>query len=82
MSNALHALLDELFTTDTLGNIRRAQGFLRTSVKEINETGRDAAVSRIQAAIDQMRRFNKIRVSYFTVQLAHLRKIEALLKTK
>lgn len=77
VSSALHSLMDELFTLDTLGNIRRSQGFIRAAVKEINETGREPAVLRVQAAIDQMRRFNKIRVSYFTAQLAHLRKTEA-----
>ena len=81
VSAALHGLMDELFTLDTLGNIRRAQGFIRAAVKEINETGREPAVLRIQAAIDQMRRFNKVRVFYFTAQLAHLRKTEAHAKT-
>lgn len=81
VSNSLHALLDELFTADTLGNLRRAQGLIRAAVKEINETGREPAVARIGAAIDQMRRFDKIRVSYFTAQLAHLRKTEAHAKT-
>lgn len=77
VSPSLHVLLDELFTADTMGNLRRAQGFIRAAVREINETGREPAVARIGAAIDQMRRFNKIRVSYFTAQLTHLRKTEA-----
>ena len=81
VSPALRALLDELFTADTLGNLRRAQGFIRAAIKEINETGRDVAVARIAAAIDQMRRFDQIRVSYFTAQLAHLRKTESIAKT-
>lgn len=80
VSLSLHALIDELFTVDTIGNIRRAQGFIRAAVKEINETGRESGVLRVSSAIDQMKRFNKIRVSYFTAQLQHLRKTEALAK--
>ncbi len=71
---ALNALILELFEKDTLGNIRRAQGLIRVSTIEINETGRDQAMPRIEEAIAQMRRFNRVRVPYFQEQLKHLRK--------
>jgi hypothetical protein len=81
ISIPLHGLIDELFAADTLGNIRRAQGFIRAAVREINETGREPAVARIEAAIAQMRRFSKIRVSYFMASLANFRKTEAQQKS-
>lgn len=81
VSVPLQGLIDELFNADTLGNLRRAQGFIRAAVKEINETGREPALARIEAAIAQMRRFSKVRVSYFTAQLAHIRKAEAYEKS-
>jgi transposase len=61
----LHALVVDLLNEDVYGNIRRVQGLLRACVKEINDTSRESAIVRIEAAIAQMRRFNKIRVAYF-----------------
>jgi len=62
---ALNELVVSLFNEDVYGNIRRVQGLLRVCIKEINDTSREAAIPRIEQAIAQMRRFNKIRVAYF-----------------
>lgn len=70
----LHSLVVALFNNDTLGNIRRVQGLLRTAVKEINQTSRELASPRIERAVKTMKRFNKIRVAYFQELLAHERK--------
>jgi Integrase core domain len=70
----LHELTVELFSEDVYGSIRRVQGLIRVSVKEINDTSRDVAAPRIEGAIAQMRRFNKIRVPYFQELLAAARK--------
>lgn len=70
----LHSLVVEMFNDDALGNIRRVQGLLRNTVKEINQTDCEAATPRIEAAIKTMRRFGKIRVGYFQELLAHERK--------
>lgn len=69
LASSLHSLLDELFTEDALGNIRRAQGLVRAARSEIMRFGRSEAEPRIARAIKQMRRFNRVRVSYFTEQL-------------
>jgi transposase len=74
----LHAVVDELFEKDTLGNIRRVQGLIRTTVLEINQTSHAVALPRVKAAIAQMRRFQKFRVGYFQECLRHLRKQAAL----
>jgi hypothetical protein len=70
----LHELTVELFNEDVYGSIRRVQGLIRVSVKEINDVGREVAAPRIERAIDQMKRFNKIRVPYFQELLAAARK--------
>ena len=70
----LHALVDELFNQDTIGNIRRVQGFIRTCVNEINDTSPALAHPRIKTAVEAMRRFNKFRVAYFQEVLKNLRK--------
>lgn len=66
----LHQLIGELFTADVYGNLRRAQGLIRSAAKEIHRDGRDAALPRIVAAIAQMRAVSKVRVPYFTDLLA------------
>lgn len=71
---AMNQLVSDLFDEDVYGNIRRVQGLLRVCVKEINETGRDAAIPRIKAAIAQMIRFNKVRVAYFQDLLKQARR--------
>ncbi len=61
----LHALVDELFQTDTLGNLRRVQGLVRKSYSIIQTHGREAASPWIAGAVTQMRRFNRVRVKAF-----------------
>lgn len=69
----LHQLFVELFNTDVYGNLRRAQGFVRSCTKEINTAGHELASRRIAAAIAAMRRFEKFRVPYFQALLAQAR---------
>jgi hypothetical protein len=71
---ALNQLFVDLFNEDVYGNIRRAQGLLRTCVREINETSRETALPRVEAAIQQMRRFGRIRVAYLQDLLKQARK--------
>lgn len=61
----LHAVVVDLFNEDVYGNIRRVQGLVRVTVKEINATSQAEAAPRIEAAVAQMRRFNQFRVKYF-----------------
>jgi transposase len=61
----LHSLVQELFDADALGHLRRAQGLIRVCIKEINDCGREKAEPSIKASLEQMKRFNKIRVGYF-----------------
>lgn len=70
----LHRLFVELFNADVYGNLRRAQGFVRSCTKEINSAGHDLASQRIAAAIATMRRYDKFRVPYFQALLAQARK--------
>jgi hypothetical protein len=70
----LNRLFVELFNADVYGNLRRAQGFIRSCTKEINTTGHDIANHHIAAAIATMRRYDKYRVPYFQALLAQARK--------
>lgn len=70
----LNRLFVELFNADVFGNIRRAQGLVRTCTKEINALGHELASERISTAITTMRRYHKIRVPYFQALLAQARK--------
>lgn len=70
----LHELTVELFNEDVYGSIRRVQGLIRLAVKEINDSGHDVAAARIEKAVAQMRRFNKVRVPYFQELLKAARK--------
>jgi hypothetical protein len=70
----LHRLFVELFNADLFGNLRRAQGFVRSSTKEINTAGHAVASERIANAIATMRHFNRFRVPYFQALLAQARK--------
>ena len=70
----LHRLFVELFNADVYGNLRRAQGFVRSCTKEINTAGHELASQRIAAAIATMRRYDKFRVPYFQALLAQARK--------
>ena len=70
----LNRLFVELFNADVYGNIRRCQGFISRCSKEINECGRELASERIVAAIEAMRRHNRIRVPYFKALLDQMRR--------
>lgn len=71
--SSLNALVVELFNADVYANIRRVQGLIRTCTKEINEIGRDQAIPAIEKSIEQMKRFNKIKVAYFQQLLKQAR---------
>ena len=64
----------ELFNADVYGNIRRCQGFVSRCTKEINRSGHELASVRIAAAIESMRRYNRIRVPYFKALLDQMHK--------
>lgn len=70
----LNNLFVEMFNADVYGNIRRAQGLIRSCTKEIHAAGHEVASARIVTAIATMRRYNKIRVPYFQALLAQARK--------
>jgi transposase len=70
----LNQLFIELFNADVYGNLRRAQGLVRSATKEINTSGHERASQHIAAAIVSMRRYDKIRVPYFQALLAQARK--------
>ncbi len=70
----LHNLIKSMFETDTIGNIRRAQGLIRTARKEMQAIGYANAKLTIPLACDSMKRFNKIRVPYFKELLNEFRK--------
>ncbi len=74
LSAALHAAIDRLFQDDTCAHLRRAQGFIRHARTEIDRFGRNAGEARVAAAVAQMERFGKYRVSFFAEQIERLRK--------
>ncbi len=74
ISAPLHAFIDELFQLDALAHVRRVQGFIRHAREVIAKFGRSDAEPRIALAVEQMRRFDRARVTYFSEQLAVLRK--------
>jgi transposase len=61
----LHGLIDEMFKADTLGNLRRAQGFIRKAHVTVQAHGKTTADPWITRAIESMRRFGRIRVRTF-----------------
>jgi transposase len=69
----LHRLVLDLFNAEVYGNIRRVQGLIRTAAKELQAPGYAPASVRIEAAIAQMRHFEKVRVPYFKGLLAQSR---------
>ncbi|HEY4368651.1 MAG TPA: IS21 family transposase [Steroidobacteraceae bacterium] len=74
----LNRLLVDMFNADVYGNLRRAQGLIRSCTKEINAAGHEVASARIVTAIATMRRFDKIRVPYFQALLAQAKKAAIL----
>lgn len=73
LSAELHGFIDRLFQEDTLGHLRRAQGFVRHAREEIRKYGKTDGEPRIATAVAQCERFAKIKVSFFEAQLSHLR---------
>lgn len=69
----LNRLFVELFNADVFGNLRRAQGLVRTCMKEIDSSGHELASERIAHAITMMRRYQKFRVPYFKALLDQAR---------
>jgi len=69
----LNRLLVELFNADVFGNLRRAQGLVRTCMKEIDSSGHELASERIAHAVTMMRRYQKFRVPYFKALLDQAR---------
>jgi hypothetical protein len=69
----LHRLVVDLFNAEVYGNIRRVQGLIRSATKELQACGREQASLHIEAAIAQMRHFDKVRVPYFQMLLAQAR---------
>ncbi len=73
VTKSLYRIIDELFSKDTLGNLRRAHRFIRRAHLEIEDCGREIAEPRIHEAIEQMRQFNNFSVYYFEATLHQLR---------
>lgn len=69
----LHRLVVDLFNADVYGNIRRVQGLVRSAAKELQTQGRERAGAHLEAAIAQMRHFDKVRVPYFQMLLTQAR---------
>lgn len=76
----LHALIDELFQQNTLGNLRRAQGIVRKAYSVIQGETREVASPWIASACAQMRRFGRVRVQYFEELLSTEKKKSAVLR--
>jgi transposase len=73
LSAPLAELINELFRENTCGHLRRAQGFVRVSRTEIEKLGNDRARANIALALEDMRRFDRVRVPYFEELLAKYR---------
>ncbi len=73
VTESLYDVIEELFTKDTLGNLRRAQRLIRRANAEIKDCGRENAEPRLQVAIEQMYRVSNFRVHYFEATLQQLR---------
>ncbi len=65
----LYCFIDELFKADTLGNIRKAQGFVRVAHSTIKNNGRELGSHWIEQSIVSMSLFNKVRVAQFEALL-------------
>jgi len=73
LSTALAELIDELFRENMCGHLRRSQGLVRVSRTEIEKIGGDRGRANIALAIEDMRRFARIRVPYYEELLAKYR---------
>ena len=74
INKELHELIKGMFESDTIGNIRRAQGLVREARSEINKHGQKDSEAIISSACDSMQKFNKIRVPFFKELLNKFRK--------
>jgi len=75
LSIDLYNFVDELFKESSIAHLRRVQGLIAASRKEINVTGHELAKECIKKSIESMKRFNKNRVPYFKDQLKNNRNI-------
>jgi hypothetical protein len=66
-------LVEELFQGNTLGHLRRVQGLIRESRKELNDLGDEKGRQVVAEAVKDMRAYDKIRVHYFRELLNHYR---------
>lgn len=73
ISEELHQFINELFNSGTLENLRRAQGFMRTSYNEINKVGRKAAVVAVAKALNDCQLWDRRRVAYYQDRLKFYR---------
>jgi hypothetical protein len=72
INNDLYLLIQEEFNKNTLGNLRKALGFIRTAKKEVEAVGHDTI--NISKSCSDIKMFNKFRVPYFKEQLIRYRK--------
>lgn len=73
LSPQLAELIDTLFKENMCAHLRRAQGLVRVSRTEIEKAGVDRARANMALAIEDMRRFDRIRVPYYEELLAKYR---------
>lgn len=74
LSPDLYNLVDNMFKENALGELRRVQGLIRETRKEINLAGHDRAKQVVKKAVETMRLYNKVRVPYFKELLCRFRK--------
>lgn len=74
LSPDLYSLVDHMFKENALGELRRVQGLVRETRKEINLVGHERAKRVVKKAVEMMRLYNKIRVPYFKDLLSRFRK--------
>lgn len=73
LSTDLANLVDEMLKENTCGHLRRIQGLVRVARTEIEKSGADAGRFNISKSVEDMRRFNRLRVAYFEELLARHR---------
>lgn len=72
----LYSMIEELFQTNALGNLRRAQGFIRTARDEFRKSKSEVASQNISSAVKSMRMFNRVYVPVFK-ELLNLKRSQA-----
>ncbi|MCM2281942.1 MAG: IS21 family transposase [Bdellovibrionaceae bacterium] len=73
LSAPLAELIEGLFKENVCAHLRRVQGLIRVSRTEIEKVGIDRARAGIAPAVEDMRRFDRIRVPYYEDLLAKYR---------